>query len=313
MKVFVTTKPEEAVRCLVQWHKHVLVRRQRFFRPVTWFRPNLLKDLPCWWDWDSNPRRPSQIDRWNDEGGILFHYPRRRQRRGIESESHYHEQMPISIRMFSLQTAYTKRDAVLPLPASWDYLLRSVELSYPRGELCERVYDTIIERQRSIEVTERSIAAASSVGLDPPRAAILTSSEVVELSGLDVQPREFLGIARALFLRNRESFVYQVLPRIRPFDETSKLYDWIVTQPACDDGFRMISADRMFESGFRRSILFALKRDGYVLMDPILRVFDLDRMNPDFGLIDVRAKEALQRLQAMIRFVEGLPELALSS
>lgn len=310
MKVYVTSRPEDAARCLAGNLRSVVVRRQRFWRPVIWFRPNLLKDLDCWWHWDSS-YRSSQLPQWEHGGGILFHYPSMTNDRGIECDAHYHEQCPTSVRLFAVHTAFTKHTAVIPVPTSWDHLRKSIALRFPNRLVLEPAYDRI-RAQRCDLSDVRCTAACRECEADPKNSAVFTGDQIGELVGLG--RRDAAGIVSALFGFRSPKAIFPILPRIRPaiYDPARDLFEFIEREPELPNGWRIVKAGRLFEQTPRyRAILRYLLREGYILRDAALYVFDFDAMNPDFGRADEISREKARLLEAMIRFVESLPALPL--
>lgn len=285
----------------------MIVRRQRFFRPAIWFRPNLLKDFDCSWYWEWRGEAPASF------GGILFHYPKDITARGLAADAHVHEQCPTTLRQMALHTAWIAKEAVIPIPPCWDHPRRAVSLMFPGRAIVEPVYDRIRE-QITEDPTEREIAAAREAEVHPRGCAFLTSEQLNACVPIELERRERVGLRRALFpgLWHSMPIIWPVNPRFRPFDggKLRDTYDWIEKQPACADGYRMIAERRMYaELGF--GSLWPLKKDGHILTEPSLTVFDVANMNPDFGQIEKSSLERARLLEGMIRFVESLPRLPL--
>jgi hypothetical protein len=308
LKVWTTENPEEATRWLAARHHRTIVRRQRFFRPAIWFRPNLLKDLELRWYWDWRGEPPQKWD------GILFHYPRDLYAQGLPADAHCHEQCPLTLRQFALHTALIGREAVIPLPPCWDHPRRTVSLLFPGRAIVEPVYDRIREHVE-VDPSERQIAAAREAECDPRGCAFLLSDDLLSFVPIELAPREKVSLRRALFPGMwwaNMPVIWPVNLRFRPFDEgrMRDAYDWMERQPMCSDGFRLIS-ERRVRAELGHWSLHHLRRDGHVLTDPCVTVFDTANMNPDFGQIEQLSREKLRLLEGMIRFVESLPALPL--
>jgi hypothetical protein len=314
IKYFRTPQPEQSARRLCKKHKLVVALQWLVLPKRMPLRQSEIKGVQIY-HVRNKPKADAEIRAWHKTGGLLIREYAGRADFG-HAEAILRVEAPLSMAQLETDALSCTEKFVICTYATWNPHRNAIIDLFPPSEVARRFWQTV---QIFKERRPRNIDLAMMKLMELPEAGVIAvpKTEFYKKCGISVHQMNRIAGRNSLLLDKQRAQHYctPVTLRFEPEKpEHKKLYQWIEANCQKYMQYHVIKSDEPHDKFPQwKHTLRLMHYAGYVQREDEIDFWMLSGMQPDYEVYDQRYEVAKGELEEVIRFVESLPELPLSS